>query len=307
MDNRTHEDLCFKIGLASLHAARAHYQEYRTLRDAELQIFSQFGEDGIIDFLTSRLGIQKPSFIEIGTGDYSESNTRFLYQRTCGHGHIIDCDPNLQSKALKTLGSYMWKGTIHVTSAFVSLSNIKEILKSGHGEGWSQADILSIDIDGNDYWILKEIIPDAAHKIIITEYNSVFGPSKAITTPYTDSFDRSKYHYANLCYGASLKAIYDLLTPNGYTLAGTNLFNNNAFWVRSDFSPCLGFLTPQPDQFQAHTTNYLRESRAPDGSLSYLWGDQRLHAIKECRVIDLSSEEQETTIQNLFGLGACRA
>ena len=59
--------------------SRKSYDQYNLLEDAELKFFSQNGEDGIIDYIIQKLGLKKPSFVEIGIGDYSESKTRFLY------------------------------------------------------------------------------------------------------------------------------------------------------------------------------------------------------------------------------------
>ena len=76
-------------------------------------------------------------------------------------------------------------------------------------------DFLSIDIDGNDYWILKEINnfePD----IIICEYNAVFGNKDEITVQYKNNFDRTKFHYSNLAFGASLPAFINLLKKKNY-------------------------------------------------------------------------------------------
>ena len=102
-DARQHDEIVYRIGLSAIKAARATYDNITRIQQADLQVFSQYGEDGIIDFLTSKLNIDKPTFVEIGTEDYSESNTRFLFQRTSTKGMIIDCDPALAHKVKNVL------------------------------------------------------------------------------------------------------------------------------------------------------------------------------------------------------------
>ena len=81
-DPLTHfnDGLLFAIGQAGISANRNRYDYVISLWDVDYRVFSQFGDDGIIDFLCTRLSLHKPTFIEIGTEDYGESNTRFLYQ-----------------------------------------------------------------------------------------------------------------------------------------------------------------------------------------------------------------------------------
>jgi len=80
------DDLLFAIGQSGIAAIRNRYDFVASLWDVDYRVFSQFGDDGIIDFLCSRLSLHKPVFIEIGTEDYGESNTRFLYQLRTARG-----------------------------------------------------------------------------------------------------------------------------------------------------------------------------------------------------------------------------
>ena len=90
----------FMIGNSHILNARKNYGSIENLNDLDYQIFSQNGEDGIIDFLINRLGIKIPKFVEIGIGDYSECNSRFLYERCSPSGLVIDCMKDLE-KSLK--------------------------------------------------------------------------------------------------------------------------------------------------------------------------------------------------------------
>ena len=74
--------------------SRKQYDSYKTLEEAEIKIFSQNGEDGIIDYLLYELKIETPKFVEIGIGDYSECNTRFIFETCNSKGLIVDCIKN---------------------------------------------------------------------------------------------------------------------------------------------------------------------------------------------------------------------
>ncbi len=298
---RRHDELTYRIGLFAVTVARASYEKVRRIEQADLQVFSQNGEDGIIDFLVTKLGTAKPTFVEIGTQDYSESNTRFLFQRTSSKGLIIDCDPQLTEKVKAVLGSHYVKGDLTAASSFVTRGNIDSLLLQG-SSNWLDCDIFSLDIDGNDYWIMKDIIAKCKHKIIILEYNAYFGSKASVTIPYQESFNRTDYHYSNLCWGASLKAFTTLLANNGYIFAGTNLSNINGFWVREDQFPALGIESPSIHDLSPYTQNNCRESRDINGNLSFLSGDSRLTAIRDCHLVNLEKQEALQTVAEIFSI-----
>ena len=295
------DELSFRIGLSAISYAKyTSYSKISQLYEADLKVFSQYGEDGIIDFLTTKLNLAKPTFIEIGTGDYSESNTRFLFQRTNTRGKIVDCDKLLEQKARAVLGEYFWKGDLTIASSFITLDNILDILLA---EGrWLDCDILSLDIDGNDYWLMKKIISMCSHKIIILEYNPTYGGSMSVSTPYIEDFNRTQYHYSNLCWGASLKAFVNLMDSNGYIFAGTNLNNSNGFWIRGDLFSALGIASPDRNNLCFYTKNNCRESRSLSGELTFLSGASKLDAIRECLLVDLEDNETKKKAEDIYSL-----
>ena len=118
-----------------------------------LKIFSQFGEDGIIDFLLNRLKIFKPKFIEIGVGDYRECNTRYIYEKNITKGMIIDRNKDLKKKVSKVVK--LWKGDLTIVEDTINSKNILEIIKSNNFE--NDLDLFSLDIDGVDYWVLSNL------------------------------------------------------------------------------------------------------------------------------------------------------
>src|ERR1019366_953777 len=142
---------------------------------------------------------------------------------------------------------------------------------------------------GNDYHVL-EAVRFFKPRIIICEFNAVFGPERLITVPYDPGFVRSKKHYSNLYFGASLGAFAGLCDKRGYSLVGTNLAGTNAFFVRKDLiNDKIEALTTS----QAFTCSKMRESGNEDGELSYLSGDDRLKAIRGAQVINLETSEVE--------------
>jgi hypothetical protein len=271
-------------GKACLLKNELKYTNFKNINEAELKIFSQNGEDGIIDFLLFKLLIKNPKFIEIGVENYDESNTRFLYESSDSRGLIIDGSFNVEE--LKNKLEY-WKGRINLVNKFITTDNINPILEKENFN--NNLDIFSIDIDGIDYWIIKKL-PKKISKIFIAEYNPVFGPDLEITTPNQNSFDRTKYHYSNLCWGMSLKALIKLMISKGYFFVGTNLFKNNAFFIMNDYQDNFTTLTKNIDlnDLANYTNHSFMESRDQNSKLTYLNKDQQIKKIRDCEVVDLS-------------------
>ena len=144
--------------------------------------------------------------------------------------------------------------------------------------------ILSIDIDGNDYWVWKAIENVRPH-IVIVEYNAVFGDLFDLVIPYDPSFERTRAHYSNLYWGASIGAFTRLGKEKGYTLLGSNWAGSNAFFIRNDgaqrFLDVIADTAARPSRF--------RESRDREGKLTRLRGRARADVIAECKVLDLAS------------------
>ena len=189
------------------------YNDIIELNQTELKIFSQNGEDGIIDYLTFQLGIKKPKFVEIGVGDYSESNTRSIYERTSAEGMIIDCLKDLKQNVSKK--TKLWKGNLEIIEANVNTENILEILNTKNF--LNNLDIFSLDIDGIDYWIIEKL-PENFSKIVILEYNHVFGNEFQITVPNLKNFNRKDYHFSNLCFGMSIRAAIEIMEKKIFIL-----------------------------------------------------------------------------------------
>jgi hypothetical protein len=197
----------------------------------EYQVYSQWGEDGIIQFLIKNILIKKRIFVEFGVETYEQSNTRFLLVNDNWSGLIID---GSQENILKIKNDEVyWNYNLKAICSFVSKENINELLIKNGLSG--EIGLLSIDIDGNDYWIwdaINVINPE----IVIVEYNYRFGDSAAVTIPYQDDFVREKAHYSMIYFGASLKALCLLAKRKGYFFVGCSSNGVNAFFVREDKS-----------------------------------------------------------------------
>ena len=221
-------DIKSLIGKNILIEKRNNYLNYSNINDAEEKIFSQNGEDGILDFILEKIKIPEPRFVEIGVEDYIESNTRLIYEIRNAEGLIIDQKIN-QKKLSKNLD--LWKGRLKILEANVNSENINDLLnKKGFDKN---IDIFSIDIDGIDYWVLEKL-PEKFSKICVAEYNPLFGHIHKITV-LKNNFNRTNYHYSNLCWGTSIKALIDLMEYKKFIFLGTNKFKNNAFFVSDDY------------------------------------------------------------------------
>ncbi|MCP1384368.1 hypothetical protein [Runella salmonicolor] len=234
--------------------------KYSCLHDFEFKVFSQRGEDGIIQFLINNVAIPETSkvFVEFGVETYIESNTRFLLINNNWSGLVIDGDKD-NTNFIKR-DSIFYNYNLKVETAFITKSNINQILKKNNLTG--EVGILSIDIDGNDYWIW-ESISSIDPIIVIIEYNSLFGNIRAITTPYDDNFQRTKYHYSNLLFGSSLKALCMLAERKKYSLVGTNSTGTNAFFIRNDKIGALKIF----DHTNGYTKAQFTEARDKNGKI----------------------------------------
>lgn len=152
-----------------------------SLQDVEFKVFSQWGQDGILDWIIERAGIPAhlQTLVEFGVENYRYANTRFLLYNRNWSGLILDGSPDAEA-FLRTSGM-AWQFDIRARTAWVSRENINTLL----GDAGLSGDIglLSIDIDGNDYWVWEAI--EAVNPIIVVcEYNAVFGDRWPISIAY---------------------------------------------------------------------------------------------------------------------------
>ena len=263
------------------------------VHEAEFRVFSQFGEDGIIQYLVQRVPIENKVFVEFGVEDYSESNTRFLLVHDNWRGLVMDGGDSHLAFLRRT--GLDWRHDIEAKVAFVDRDNINGLIASAGIRG--DIGLLSVDIDGNDYWVL-EAIEVVSPRILVAEYNSNFGPEAAVAVPYDPAFERGRAHWSNLYWGASLSALDGLARRKGYALVGGNSAGNNAFWVRDD---ALGEV-PRVTVAEAYAVSRFRESRDESGALTYVRDQRaRLAIIRNMPLWDVEAE-RSVTIADTFGV-----
>ncbi len=252
---------------------------FARLCDAEFRVFSQFGEDGIIQYLIHRTRIEHEVFVEFGVADYRESNTQFLLCNDNWRGLILDGGTrHIDFVRSNPIG---WRHTIDARSVFVTRDNINETIADAGLSG--DIGLLSIDIDGNDYWVLDSLAV-VSPRILIVEYNSTFGPDAAVSVPYDPGFNRTRAHHSNLYWGASLAALALAADRKNLAFVGSNSAGNNAFFVRRDVLGELPTVTPQEGWVDAR----FRESRDTEGNLTYIGRrTARIAAIADLPLVDV--------------------
>jgi hypothetical protein len=207
------------------------------LSEVEFQVFSQFGDDGIIQWLINYLDITNKTFVEFGVEKYIESNTRFLLFNDKWRGLVIDGEEQNVNYIKNDVVSYFFN--LQSIASFITKDNINNLIESKNFK--NDLGLLSIDIDGNDYWIwqsLENINP----VIVISEYNAEFGLNPW-TIPYKEDFVWDKIN--NMYYwGTSLTSLCDLADQKGYSFIGCNSQGNNAYFVRNDKMKDLKKLLP---------------------------------------------------------------
>lgn len=202
------------------------------IREYGVRVFSQWDEDGIIAYLLNQLPPVPRTFIEFGVGDYRESNTRFLIRQGDWDGVIIEADPAFCERI--QILEEMWRYDLRLVEAFISAESIDDLIESAGCNG--EIALLSIDLDGNDYWIWKALTV-VTPAIVVIEFNGRFGDERRVSIPYNPSFRRTSAHPSGIYYGASLPAMVSLGREKGYDYVGSNTADTNAFFVRSDLRP----------------------------------------------------------------------
>jgi hypothetical protein len=274
------EDLQGAVGRVEMRQLRGQAPPAAALREYEFRVYSQFGEDGIIQYLIRNIPIPTPVFVEFGVHDYKESNTRFLLQNNNWAGLVMDSSP--EAIGVIRADPLFYRHTLRAVRAFIDRENINELI-TAHGIS-GDIGLLSIDIDGNDYWVW-EAVSAVSPRIVICEYDNLLGCDRAVVSPYDRTFDKLKAHYSFLYGGASLPALERLARTKGYTLVGSNSAGNNAFFVRNDVLGSIPAVTARDTYVRAR----YRSSRDPQGNLSYLEAGEGLSLIADLPLLDLDT------------------
>jgi len=215
-----------------------------SLSDVEFRCYSQNGEDGILLYLFSLLGTEHRRAVEICAGSGVECNTANLLINHGWQGLLVDGDAAqiAQGKAFYAQCPTTRFSLPTLVASWITVENVAALLAE-HGFGWD-VDLLSLDLDGNDYWIWQAL-PDLRPRVVVLEFNALLGPHESLSLPYDPKFqlDLSKLPYKA---GASLPAFTKLAASRGYRLVGVHSLGFNAFFARDDLVPAgLPALTPE--------------------------------------------------------------
>jgi hypothetical protein len=216
-----------------------HYQELARRKEplsdmssVEFRCFSQNGEDGLLLYLFSLVGTTNKRSVEICAGDGIECNTANLIINHGWHGLLIDgSEKAIQSGKefyARCQDTFLFPPAL--VCAWVTADNVNSVV-SGHGFA-GDIDLLSLDMDGVDYWVWKALTC-VRPRAVILEYNPYWGPEASVTVPYREDFrmDMSKLPYYH---SASLSAYEKLGRERGYRLVGAQRLGFNAVFLRSD-------------------------------------------------------------------------
>jgi len=201
--------------------------------DVEFRAFSQNGEDGILHLLFSILGTTNRRCVEIGVGSGLECNTANLIVNHGWEGLLFDGNQAAIKRGQEFYNNcrdtFVWPPQL--VPAWITANNINELITK---QGFSgEIDLLSIDIDGVDYWIWKAITC-IQPRVVVVEYQDIWGPDRAVTVPYSDNFQADFGKHGPDYAGASLAAFVKLGKSKGYRLVGVQRYGFNAFFVRND-------------------------------------------------------------------------
>lgn len=260
-------------------------KEIASLSEVGFKVFSQWDDDGIIQWLAHHLEFPHQTFIEFGVANYRESNTRFLMMNDNWSGLVMDgSEANIRQV---TTAEYYWRYELLAKATLIDKDNINAAIAAARFD--PEVGILHIDLDGNDYWIW-EAITGISPIVTILEYNSILGIDRPITIPYQEDFFRTRAHYSNHYYGSSLRALYRLSLAKGYAFIGCNGAGNNAYFVRRDK---LNATVREVSLEAGYVLSKYRESRDRDGNLSYLTGSARIEAIRGLPVFNIETGQIE--------------
>jgi len=257
-------------------------ENIQSLDEVEFQVFSQRGEDGVIQYLISKIEIPNKIFVEFGVESYTESNTRFLLMNNNWRGMVLDGSEKNINFIKKDF--IYWKYDITAVKSFITKDNINDLISNY--TKIKDIGLLSVDIDGNDYWVW-EAINCINPRIVVCEYNSVFGAEKKLSIPYKEDFVKSNSHFSEMYFGSSLAAFCDLAEKKGYQFVGTTSAGVNAYFVRNDVAGA--FKTYSAAEGYHESAN--RDSKNSKGENTFLRHPERLKVIENLEVFDFDQNK----------------
>ena len=255
------------------------------LSSKEFRVYSQWGDDGIIQYLIRTLNIENKKFIEFGVGNYYESNTHFLLVHDNWSGFVIDASQEYMD--IVRNNPFFWRYDLKLKTSFINKDNINDLLSESN---FTDIGLLHIDLDGNDYWILDSLDMDKYNPdILILEYNSNFGPDRKITVPYDPLFSCIDAHFSGQYFGASLSALEELAGKKGYYFIGCNSAGNNAYFLKNKYKSIIGPKTVK----KGFVSGKYRDNRDVNGELLFSSRESCINAIRGMPVFNIQTKKIE--------------
>jgi hypothetical protein len=202
------------------------YDSPKKLTRYEFKVFSQAGEDGIISEIFNRIGTTNKFFVEFGVGNGLENNSAYLLVKGW-QSYWIEGSERFCKSIRQSFKDLIANQQLTLKNTFITGENIEDLFRKGNVP--TELDLLSIDIDGNDYWVWQAIT-NYRPRVVILEYNAIYPPESSWVMQYNPSH-QWKY---NSHMGSSLKALEKLGHQKGYKLVGCSFSGVNAFFVRED-------------------------------------------------------------------------
>jgi hypothetical protein len=226
-----------RMGLAEQMAQIATFRQMGAgLNATAFDVYSPNGEDGILLYILTEIGMTNKRLVDIGAGAVKGSVVANLIVHHGFSGLLLDGSENDIKMARQYYSRHPATKRLGPTllATFVTMENVNGLI-ADHGLT-GEIDLLSIDIDGVDYWIWKAI-EAVQPRVVIVEYQDILGPDRAWTIPYRPDFNARDYpvnrEHNNYC-GASLRALVNLGHQKGYRLVGCNKGGWNAFFIRNE-------------------------------------------------------------------------
>lgn len=194
----------------------------------EHQTFSQNGEDGILREILRRMKKDKGWYVEIGSGDGLENNTRLLLE-TGWEGVWIDGSKGCCSLASKVNKKFVENGKLKIRNSLVTAENINELLTEM--EVPPHIDVLSLDVDLNTYHVWEKL-EETSPSVAIIEYNGFFPAD----SDWVAEYDPNGWWDGGFNMGSALKPLEELSRKKGYRLIGCDLSGANAFFIREELA-----------------------------------------------------------------------
>jgi hypothetical protein len=234
--------------------------------DVEFRCFSQNGEDGILLYLFSLIRTTTRRCVEICCGNGIECNTANLIVNHGWTGLLIDGDEGSlrEGRRFYKRCRDTWDYPPALVASWVTRANVNDLLAAhGFGPECDSIDLLSLDLDGIDYWVWEAI--DARPRVVVVECATAFGPDRALTVPY-----RPDYRGEPGTTGASLAAFVKLGRRKGYRLVGCQRYGFNAFFLRDDVGSA-EFPEVEPAACLVHPHAVAQQARADELLVRWDW------------------------------------